>query len=477
MENIKNKEITSRDDDFAKWYTDIVSKAELIDYSSVKGCMIIRPYGYAIWENMQKILDKKFKEVDHENVYMPLFIPESLLNVEKEHVEGFAPEVAWVTKGGNEELTEKLCIRPTSETLFCEHYKNIIKSYRDLPKLYNQWCNVVRGEKTTRPFLRSREFLWQEGHTAHINEEEARKETLQMLNIYANFFESILAIPVIKGEKTEKEKFAGAVNTYTIESMMYNGVALQGGTSHYFGTNFSKAFGITYLDKENNLNLVHQTSWGVSTRMIAALIMTHSDDNGLILPPNIAPIKVVIIPIGNDEKVLKKSKELKQQLEDLNISVKLDDSNKTPGFKYHDNEMKGIPIRIELGPKDLSNNSCILVRRDTLEKVTCQLDSLKKEIETLLLDIQDNLFNKALLRRDSMIYRVKNKEELKDFTLNKAGFAKGLWCGKRSCEEKIKEEFGLSSRCIPLEDNEELTGKCIYCGCDAKEDLYWGKQY
>ena len=471
------KEITSRDIDFAQWYTDICLKAELIDYSSIKGCMIIRPYGYAIWENIQKELDRRFKETGHQNVCMPMFISESLLNKEKDHVEGFAPEVAWVTHGGSEELQERLCVRPTSETLFCEHYANIVKSYRDLPKLYNQWCSVVRWEKTTRPFLRSREFLWQEGHTVHATSEEAREETLKMLNIYADFCEDILAIPVVKGEKTEKEKFAGAENTYTIEALMYNGVALQSGTTHYFGDNFSKAFNMTFLDKENKLRHMYQTSWGLSTRLIGAIIMTHSDDNGLVLPPNIAPTKVVIVPIGkNNTEVLDKSYDIAKELKLLNVTCEVDDSEKSPGFRFAENEMKGIPIRIEIGPRDLENNKCILVRRDTLEKKEVSLDVVNEEVIKLLLEIQNNMYLRAKIRRDSMTKEVTTLIEMKELAEHENGFIKAMWCGKRECEDVIKEEVGVTSRCMPF-DEQNQTGKCVCCGENAEKLVYWGKQY
>ena len=477
MKEKQVKEITSRDVDFAQWYTDICLKAELIDYSSIKGCMIIRPYGYAIWENIQKELDRRFKETGHQNVCMPMFISESLLNKEKDHVKGFAPEVAWVTHGGSEELPERLCVRPTSETLFCEHYANIVKSYRDLPKLYNQWCSVVRWEKTTRPFLRSREFLWQEGHTVHATSEEAKEETLKMLNIYADFCEEILAIPVVKGEKTEKEKFAGAENTYTIEALMYNGVALQSGTSHYFGDNFAKAFNMTYLDRENKLRYMYQTSWGLSTRLIGAIIMTHSDDNGLVLPPNIAPTKVVIIPIGkNNTEVLDKSYDIAKELKLLNITCEVDDSEKSPGFRFAEAEMRGIPVRVEIGPRDIENNTCVLVRRDTLEKREINLDKVNEEIIKLLLEIQNNMYLRAKIRRDSMTKEVITLEEMKELAENENGFIKAMWCGKRECEDVIKEEVGVTSRCMPF-DEQGKTGKCVCCGEPADKLVYWGKQY
>lgn len=477
MDGKELKEITSRDIDFAQWYTDICKKAELIDYSSVKGCMIIRPYGYAIWENIQKELDKRFKETGHQNVYMPMFIPESLLQKEKEHVEGFAPEVAWVTHGGSEELPERLCVRPTSETLFCEHYANIVKSYRDLPKLYNQWCSVVRWEKTTRPFLRSREFLWQEGHTIHASSEEAREETLKMLNVYADFCEDVLAIPVIKGEKTEKERFAGAEATYTIEALMYNGVALQSGTSHYFGDGFARAFHMTFMDKDNQEKYVYQTSWGVSTRIIGALIMTHSDDHGLVLPPNIAPIKVTVIPIGkNNTEVLDKSYDIAKNLKLGGITCSIDNSEKSPGFRFAEAEMRGIPVRVEIGPRDLENNTCILVRRDTLEKIEVSLDHIIEEIIKLLLDIQNSMYLRAKIRRDDMTKSVLTLGEMKALSERENGFIKAYWCGNRACEDKIKEETGITSRCIPFEGDNQ-SGKCCVCGNDAKHLVYWGKQY
>ena len=466
------KEITNRDDDFAKWYTDVCKKADLIDYSSVKGSMIIRPLGYAIWEEIQKVLDKMFKDTGHENVQMPMFIPESLLNVEKEHVEGFAPEVAWVTQGGKEKLEERMCVRPTSEVLFCEHYKKIIKTYRDLPKLYNQWCTIVRWEKTTRPFLRSREILWQEGHTMHRTSEEAIEETLKMFNIYKKFQEEYLALPVITGKKTEKEKFAGAEITYTIEAMMYDGYALQNGTSHYFGNHFADAFGIRFTDQDNKLKVPYQTSWGVSTRMIGGIIMTHGDNNGLVLPPKIAPWKVIIIPIG---EVSEKLKELEEKLKESDITYKVDNSNKTPGFKFADAEVKGYPIRIELGKRDLENNQVTLVRRDTLEKIVVNYEEVLEKIKYLLETIQKDMFEKAKNRRDSMIYEAMTYDELKDIAENKPGFIKINWCGKTECEDKIKEDTTLKSRCI-IED-EEVNGPCVVCKNKATTKIYIGKQY
>ncbi len=466
------KEITNRDTDFAKWYTDVCMKADLVDYSGVKGSMIIRPLGYAIWENMQSVMDRMFKETGHENVQMPMFIPESLLNVEKEHVAGFAPEVAWVTHGGSEKLEERMCVRPTSEVLFCEHYKKIIKTYRDLPKLYNQWCTIVRWEKTTRPFLRSREILWQEGHTMHRTSEEAMAETLRMFNVYKTFQEDYLAIPVITGKKTDKEKFAGAEVTYTIEAMMYDGYALQNGTSHYFGNHFADAFGIKFTDADNTLKVPYQTSWGASTRMIGAIIMVHGDDHGLVLPPKIAPTKVIIIPIGD---VQDKLRELENNLKDNNITYKVDDSNKSPGYKFADAEVKGYPIRIELGKRDLENNNVTVVRRDTLEKQVIEYNNIIPTINELLEVIQKDMYERAKKRRDSMIYNANTYDELKDIAKNKPGFIKINWCGNEACENKIKEDTTLKSRCL-IED-EEVTGNCVVCGKKAVTRLYIGKQY
>ncbi len=470
------EEITSMDVDFAKWYTDIVKKADLIEYTSVKGCCVIRPYAYAIWENMKNVLDSMFKDTGHENIYMPMFIPESLLQKEKDHVEGFAPEVAWVTHGGSEKLQERLCVRPTSETLFCEHYKNIIESHRDLPKLYNQWCSVVRWEKTTRPFLRSAEFLWQEGHTAHATPEEAQEETIKMLNVYAKFCEDYLAIPVVKGRKTDKEKFAGAVATYTIESLMHDGKALQSGTSHNFGDGFAKAFGIEYTDKDNKKRNVFQTSWGVTTRLIGALIMVHGDDSGLVLPPKIAPTQLVIIPIAmHKEGVLDKAYELKERLSSM-FKVKIDDSDKSPGWKFSEYEMKGVPLRLEIGPKDIENNQCVLVRRDTREKIFVSLDELEVKVSELLSDIQDSLFAKALSHREETTNTALTYDEFKEIVATKPGFVKAMWCGDVECENKIKEDTTATARCMPFEQ-EELSDTCVCCGKKAKSMVYWGKAY
>ena len=470
------EEITSMEEDFAKWYTDVCRKAELIAYTSVKGCMVIRPYGYAIWENIQKELDKRFKALGHENVCMPMFIPESLLNKEKDHVEGFAPEVAWVTHGGNEKLEERLCVRPTSETLFCEHYKSIVQSYRDLPKLYNQWVSVVRWEKTTRPLLRSREFLWQEGHTIHATAEEAQAETVQMLNVYADFCENYLAMPVVKGVKTEKERFAGAEDTYTIEALMHDGKALQSATSHYFGDGFARAFEIQYTDKDNKLKFPFQTSWGCTTRLIGAVIMTHGDNNGLVLPPKVAPTQVVVIPIAAHKAgVTEKAQEVTERIAKF-CRAKIDASDNSPGWKFAEYEMKGVPLRLELGPKDIEKNQCVLVRRDNREKVFVSLDDLETEIPRLLDAVQQGLYDAALARREKMTYTAATLDELKDIADHKPGFIKAMWCGSRECEEKLKEVAGVSSRCIPFEQ-EQIADTCVCCGKPAKHMLYWGKAY
>lgn len=470
------KAITSMDEDFAKWYTDVVVKAELIDYASVKGCMIIRPYGYAIWENIQHILDGMFKETGHENVYMPMFIPESLLQKEKDHVEGFAPEVAWVTHGGNEELEERMCVRPTSETLFCDHYANIIQSYRDLPKLYNQWCSVVRWEKTTRPFLRSREFLWQEGHTIHATAEEAKEETIRMLKTYVRFAEESLAMPVIQGVKTEKERFAGAEATYTFEALMRDGKALQSGTSHYFGDGFAKAFGIQYTDKENKLCHPFQTSWGVTTRLIGAVIMTHGDNDGLVLPPAIAPIQTVLIPIAaHKEGVVEKATEVYERIKKV-ARAKIDLTDNSPGWKFSEYEMKGVPLRVEIGPKDIEKNQCVIVRRDTRQKYFVSLDNIEQEIETLLTAMRDDMYEAARERRDRMTYVANNLDEMIKIADEQPGFIKAMWCGDRACEDALKEKAGVTSRCIPFAQ-ETLGDTCVCCGKKADKMLYWGKAY
>ena len=468
--------ITSMDEDFAQWYTDVVKKAELTDYSSVRGCMILRPAGYAIWENIQKELDRRFKEIGVENVYMPLFIPESLLQKEKDHVEGFAPEVAWVTQGGLDPLPERLCVRPTSETLVCDLYSNIIHSYRDLPKVYNQWCSVVRWEKTTRPFLRSMEFLWQEGHTAHATAEEAEERTIQMLNVYADFCEQVLAIPMIKGRKTDKEKFAGAEATYTIEALMHDGKALQSGTSHNFGDGFAKAFGVQYTDANNKLQYVHQTSWGMSTRIIGAIIMVHGDDSGLVLPPRIAPTQVMIIPINQKkEGVLEKAQEIKAALSEK-FTVKLDDSNKNPGWKFSEQEMRGIPVRIEIGPKDIEAGQAVIVRRDNREKTVVSLDNITEAVGEILEKMQADMLAKATAHRDANTHEAHNWEEFTDILTRKQGFIKAMWCGDRACEEAIKDETGATTRCMPFEQ-EHLSDVCVHCGKPAKTMVYFGKAY
>ncbi len=471
------EQITSMNEDFAQWYTDVVKKAELIDYSSVKGCMVIKPAGYAIWENIERELDRRFKETGVENVYLPMFIPESLLEKEKDHVEGFAPEAAWVTVGGSSPLTERLCVRPTSETLFCDFYKNDIQSYRDLPRVYNQWCSVVRWEKETRPFLRSREFLWQEGHTAHATAEEAEERTVEMLNVYADFCEDFLAMPVIRGKKTDKEKFAGAEATYTIEALMHDGKALQSGTSHNFGDGFAKAFGIQFLDRDNQLKYVHQTSWGVTTRLIGAIIMVHGDDSGLVLPPRVAPTQVMVIPIRQDaEGVLPAAEELFDALKGVS-RVRLDDSDKSPGYKFSEQEMRGIPLRIEIGPKDLAEGKCVLVRRDTREKITSAIAEVPKIVPELLEKIQSEMLERAKSHRDSHIYDAKNYAELTQIAEEKPGFIRGMWCGERACEDKIKEELAVTSRCEPFEDKERISEVCVCCGKPAKKLIYWGKAY
>ena len=469
--------ITSMEEDFAKWYTDICKKAELVEYTSVKGCLVIRPYGYAIWENMQKILDGMFKATGHENVCMPMFIPESLLEKEKDHVEGFAPEVAWVTHGGSEKLEERLCVRPTSETLFCEHYANIVHSYRDLPKLYNQWVSVVRWEKTTRPFLRSREFLWQEGHTIHATAEEARAETEKMLNVYADFCEKYLCMPVVKGQKTESDKFAGAVSTYAIEALMHDGKALQAGTSHYFGDGFAKAFEIMYTDKDNKKVYPHQTSWGVSTRLIGGMIMTHGDNNGLVIPPAVAPIQAVIVPIQQfKEGVLDKANKVAAALKAAGIRVKVDDSDNSPGWKFAEYEMKGVPVRIEIGPKDIESNQCVIVKRSNREKLFVSLDGIADSVNGALESVAKELYEAALENRERRTYSCTSIDEINKALEKGDGFVKAMWCGEEACEDKVKELTGVGSRCIPFEQ-EQLSDKCVCCGKPATRMVIWGKAY
>ncbi len=475
--NVQNVEaITNREVDFAKWYTDIVTKAELVDYSSVRGCLNLLPYGYAIWENIQRTFDGWLKETGHENVYLPMFIPESLLQKEKDHVEGFAPEVAWVTHGGSEELTERLCVRPTSETLFCDLYSHIIHSYRDLPKLYNQWCSVVRWEKTTRPFLRTVEFLWQEGHTAHETGEDAETETIKILHLYADLCENVLAMPVIKGQKTDKERFAGAERTYTIEAMMHDGKALQSGTSHNFGDGFARAFDIQYTDRNNQLQYIHQASWGISTRLIGGIIMTHGDDNGLVLPPRIAPTQVIIVPIAqHKEGVLDTARSLKTRLAAV-CRVKLDESDKTPGWKFSEYEMKGVPLRLEIGPKDIESNQAVLARRDTGEKKIVPMDQLEEEITALLDDIHRNMYEKAKANREAKTFMAKTIEEFEAILAKQTGFIKAMWCGSQECEDLIKEKTTATSRCMPFEQ-EQISDTCVCCGKPAKKMVYWGKAY
>ena len=467
--------VTSMDVDFAQWYTDVVRKAELTEYTSVKGFMAIKPYGYAIWESIQGELDRRFKKTGVQNVYMPCMIPESLLQKEKDHVEGFAPEVAWVTHGGLDRLEERMCVRPTSETLFCDFYKKDVQSYRDLPKVYNQWCSVVRWEKTTRPFLRTREFLWQEGHTAHATAEQAEERTEQMLNLYADFAEDYLAIPVVRGQKTEKEKFAGAEATYTIEALMHDGKALQCGTSHNFGDGFAKAFGIQYLDKDNKLKYVHQTSWGMTTRLIGAIIMVHGDNDGLILPPKVAPIQVMVVPIRQtNPEVQEGMKKIEEVLS--NFRVKVDDSDRSPGYKFADCEMRGIPLRVEIGPRDCENGQAVLVRRDTHEKITVSMDELEAKVAEMLETIQKDLFNRALERQREMTYDAHSFEEMKEIADNKPGFIRAMWCGCRECEDKLKEEPGVTSRCMPFAQ-EKIADTCVVCGKPAVKMVYWGKAY
>lgn len=474
---MKNEKITERDKDFAKWYTDVVKAAHLATYSSVKGCIIFEPNGYALWEEIQKNLDRMFKETGHRNVYMPLLIPKSLLEKEGELVEGFAPEVAWVTKGGQKELEEPLCVRPTSETLFSDYYHEVVKSYRDLPLKYNQWCSVFRWEKETRPFLRSREFLWQEGHTVHETSEEAEEETKRMLGIYEKLFKEYLAIPVITGKKTEKEKFAGAEYSLTVEALMYNGVALQSGTSHYFGDKFAKAYDITFKDRNNKDSYCYQTSWGVTTRMIGALIMVHSDDFGLVLPPKIAPVKVAIIKIGDSDKVNTKIDEIVDALKAKEISYMVDDSEKSPGFKFAEAEVNGIPVRIEVGERDLNANKIVLARRDTREKITCEADSdIASTVSDLLDTIQKDMYQRALERREKLTFEAHNLNDVRKIMDTQPGFIKAMWCGDEACELKMKEIKGTKSRCI-LEDEKKIDDKCVVCGKDAKHLVVWGIQY
>ncbi|MCL2747863.1 MAG: proline--tRNA ligase [Oscillospiraceae bacterium] len=472
----KVEQITARDVDFGQWYTDVVKKAGLADYSSVKGCVILRPYAQALWENIRDTLDAMFKATGHENVAMPLFIPESLLQKEKDHVRGFAPEVAWVTHGGAEKLTERLCVRPTSETLFCEHYAHIIHSWRDLPKLYNQWCSVVRWEKTTRPFLRSREFWWQEGHTIHATRQEAMDETLRMLETYVTFAEESLALALVKGRKTDSEKFAGAEETYTMECMMHDGRALQSGTSHFFGDGFARAFDIQFTDRDNKLCYPFQTSWGLSTRIIGGIIMTHGDDNGLVMPPRIAPTQVVVVPVAAHKPgVMEAARSLKETLTAAGLRVRLDDSDQSPGWKFAEHEMKGVPLRAELGPRDIAAGACVLVRRDTGEKRTVQRENLPGAAIALLEEVQQNLRAAALLNLERRTRAAVTMPEMADLA-GEGGFIKTMWCGDGHCEDLVYEATGMKSRCIPFQ-GERLSDSCIACGRPAQDMIYWGFQY
>lgn len=476
MAQIKNDAITKRDVDFAQWYTDVCKKAELMDYSSTKGFIIYRPYGYAIWEQIQEYLNKRFKETGHENVYMPSVIPESLFQKEKDHIEGFAPETLIATIGGNKPIEDRLILRPTSECIFTEHYAHIISSYRDLPKLYNQWCSVIRWEKTTRPFLRGAEFLWQEGHTMHSSEEDARRETLQMLDIYDELGREALAVPFVKGRKTEKEKFAGAVETYSIEALMHDGKALQSGTTHYFGQGFAEAFGVKYLDKDGKIKFPHQTSWGVSTRLIGAIIMVHGDDNGLVLPPYVAPIQTVIIPIrGQDPLVQEKVAEINDALKAANIRVKVEYSDKTPGWKFSEYEMKGVPLRIEVGPRDLARNVVFIAKRNDGQKIEVSLENIAETVKNLLKTTHEEMYQHALDHLNHSITVAHSLDELKEI-VNKGGYAKVMWCGEEECENKVKELTTATSRCMPF-DQTAFDDVCPICGKKAKHVVLFAKAY
>ena len=476
-ENNFVKEITNIEENFAKWYTDIVIKADLADYTDTKGCIAIKPYGYAIWENIQKYADKKFKESGVKNIYLPVLIPESLLNKEQDHVEGFAPEVAWVTMGGQEVLEERLCIRPTSETMFSTLYSKWAKSWRDLPMVYNQWCNVLRWEKETRPFLRSREFLWQEGHTVHSTPQEAKERTIQMLNIYADVIENLLAIPTIKGKKTEKEKFAGAEDTYTVETLMHDGRALQAGTSHYFGQNFSKPFNIKFQNKEGKEEYAYQTSWGISTRLIGATIMAHGDNRGLKLPPKVAPIQAVIVPIAMQKQEVKEKVEKLSKLLGEKYRIECDTRESyTPGYKFNEWEMKGVPVRIEIGPRDIEKGKCIFVRRDTFEKITVKLEEIETKLGEVLENIQENMYNECKKNMEKRTSIAENLNEFVEKINTNQGFIETMWCGKQECEDKIKELTGAHSRCMPF-NQKQIGNKCVCCGAPAKIFMIWGRQY
>ena len=465
------------ENNFVKGYTDIVIKADLADYTDTKGCIAIKPYGYAIWENIQKYADKKFKESGVKNIYLPVLIPESLLNKEQDHVEGFAPEVAWVTMGGQEVLEERLCIRPTSETMFSTLYSKWAKSWRDLPMVYNQWCNVLRWEKETRPFLRSREFLWQEGHTVHSTPQEAKERTIQMLNIYADVIENLLAIPTIKGKKTEKEKFAGAEDTYTVETLMHDGRALQAGTSHYFGQNFSKPFNIKFQNKEGKEEYAYQTSWGISTRLIGATIMAHGDNRGLKLPPKVAPIQAVIVPIAMQKQEVKEKVEKLSKLLGEKYRIECDTRESyTPGYKFNEWEMKGVPVRIEIGPRDIEKGECIFVRRDTFEKITVKLEEIETKLGEVLENIQENMYNECKKNMEKRTSIAENLNEFVEKINTNQGFIETMWCGKQECEDKIKELTGAHSRCMPF-NQKQIGNKCVCCGAPAKIFMIWGRQY
>ena len=471
------QEIADIENDFAQWYTDVVLKTELVDYGPVKGTMVIRPYGYAIWENIQREMDARFKATGHENAYFPMLIPYSYLMKEAEHVEGFAPEVALVTHVGDTPLAEKLVIRPTSETIICQMYSKWVQSYRELPMLINQWANVVRWEKTTRPFLRTSEFLWQEGHTLHATPEEAQEETLKMLHVYEEFAKNVLAMPVLIGQKSEKEKFAGAQATYSMEAMMHDGKSLQAGTTHYFGTNFSEAFDIKFLDKDGTHKNPYQTSWGTSTRMIGAVIMTHGDQRGLCLPPYVAPVQAVIIPIAAHKGgVMEKAEEIYNALKAAGFRVKLDDSDNSPGWKFNEYEMKGVPVRIEIGPRDIENGVVTYARRDkTGEKFTLAIDGIEKEMPELLQSINENMYQKALDHLNSHIKVVHNTDELRD-AVDSGNFGLGMWCGCRECEDKLKADMQVTTRNMPF-DQTPVGDKCVVCGKPAKKKIYFGRAY
>ena len=473
----KVEQITDMEVDFTQWFTDVCKKAQLIDYSSIKGIFVYRPYGYAIWENIQHILDGEFKKVGVENVYMPMLIPESLLQKEKDHVEGFAPECAWVTMGGGEKLEERYAIRPTSETLFCDHFSHVLQSHRDLPMKYNQWCSVLRWEKTSRPFLRHREFLWQEGHTIHATAQEAEDFTRTILNIYADFCEDVLAMPVTRGQKTEKEKFNGAESTYTIECMMHDRKALQAGTSHYFGDGFARAFGIEFTDKNNQKTNPFETSWGVSTRLIGGIIMTHGDNNGLVLPPKVAPVQVVVLPIAQHKAgVLEGASTIRDRLAAAGYRVKMDDSDNSMGWKCAEYEMKGVPLRVECGPRDLENGQCVLVRRNDGEKTVVKLEELETAVAQQLQLVHDGMYERAKKNLDEHIYEAHSLEEAKTLQEKNGGFVKTMWCGSLECEMKMKEVAGMSSRCIPFAQ-EKLDTVCACCGKPADKMIYWGVAY